>query len=203
MPKRLNEHDTPPPLRVLVGIPVYNEEQYVQPVLDEVRRYASDILVIDDGSTDDTPMRLARAAGRGDPARREPRLRPIDAGHAPLGAIRRLRLADHDGLRRAARAGGDPAVRRGHPHADDCDVISGSRYLLETARSTMRRPDDRRRHQPHDHRGAATRGSGCELTDAFCGFKAYRVAACSHLDLRRRRLRLSHAVLGAGGGARV
>ena len=46
--------------RILVGIPVYNEERYVQTVLDEVRRYAPDILVIDDGSTDMTPLELAR-----------------------------------------------------------------------------------------------------------------------------------------------
>src|SRR5690554_1341799 len=46
-------------MRVLVAIPVYNEQQYVDKVLSEVRRYASDILVIDDGSTDQTPMLLA------------------------------------------------------------------------------------------------------------------------------------------------
>jgi dolichol-phosphate mannosyltransferase len=45
---------------VLVGIPVYNEQDHVQPVLDEVRRYARDVLVVDDGSTDLTPLRLAR-----------------------------------------------------------------------------------------------------------------------------------------------
>src|SRR5438309_9203077 len=50
-------HLTP---RILIGIPVYNEQRSVAPVLDEVRRYASDILVIDDGSTDCTPMLLAQ-----------------------------------------------------------------------------------------------------------------------------------------------
>ena len=46
--------------RILLGIPVYNEERYVTRVLDEVRRYACEILVIDDGSTDQTPMLLAK-----------------------------------------------------------------------------------------------------------------------------------------------
>src|SRR5262245_22387140 len=46
--------------KILLGIPVYNEQNYVTKVLAEVRRYASDILVIDDGSTDDTPMLLAQ-----------------------------------------------------------------------------------------------------------------------------------------------
>ena len=46
--------------RILIGIPVYNEEKYVSRVLDEVRRHARDILVIDDGSSDQTPMLLAQ-----------------------------------------------------------------------------------------------------------------------------------------------
>ena len=50
------EHTTP---RVLLAIPVYNEARYVDRVLTEVRRRIDDVLVIDDGSTDDTPRRLA------------------------------------------------------------------------------------------------------------------------------------------------
>ena len=46
--------------RVLVGVPVYNEQRHVANVLAEIRRYADDVLVIDDGSTDETPMELAR-----------------------------------------------------------------------------------------------------------------------------------------------
>ena len=47
-------------MRTLIAIPVFNEEQYVAKVLTEVRRYAKDILVIDDGSTDQTPHLLAQ-----------------------------------------------------------------------------------------------------------------------------------------------
>ncbi len=46
--------------RILLGIPVFNEAKYVTDVLGEVRRHAGDVLVIDDGSTDDTPLLLAR-----------------------------------------------------------------------------------------------------------------------------------------------
>src|SRR5436853_7273533 len=47
--------------RTLIGIPVYNEQNYVAKVLHEVRRYApDDILVVDDGSTDRTPELLAQ-----------------------------------------------------------------------------------------------------------------------------------------------
>jgi len=40
--------------RVLTALPVYNEVSHVNPVLNEVVRYADNVLVIDDGATDGT-----------------------------------------------------------------------------------------------------------------------------------------------------
>src|SRR4051794_6605052 len=50
-------------MRVLTAIPVYNEERHVERVLEEVRRHAGDILVINDGSTDRTAELLAGVPG--------------------------------------------------------------------------------------------------------------------------------------------
>src|SRR5436305_1534025 len=50
-------------MRWLVAIPVYNEARHVRSVLDQVRRFTPDILVVDDGSTDETPHLLAREPG--------------------------------------------------------------------------------------------------------------------------------------------
>ena len=47
----------------LAALPVFNEVNYVDEVLDEVARYAANILVVDDGSTDGTSQILAE---RGD-----------------------------------------------------------------------------------------------------------------------------------------
>src|SRR4051812_44497003 len=47
-------------MRTLIAIPVYNEEQYVCRVLDQVLRYAENVLVIDDGSTDATVAMLPK-----------------------------------------------------------------------------------------------------------------------------------------------
>ena len=41
-------------MSVLIAIPVYNEVGYVRGILDRVRHYADNILLIDDGSTDGT-----------------------------------------------------------------------------------------------------------------------------------------------------
>jgi glycosyltransferase involved in cell wall biosynthesis len=39
-------------VRILIAIPVFNEIKYVGRVLDKVRKFHDDVLVIDDGSTD-------------------------------------------------------------------------------------------------------------------------------------------------------
>ncbi|MFP6677677.1 MAG: glycosyltransferase, partial [Pirellulaceae bacterium] len=49
-------------MRALTILPVYNEAQHVEAVLDEVRRYVDDVLVVDDGSTDGTAELLAKRA---------------------------------------------------------------------------------------------------------------------------------------------
>src|ERR1700733_15278539 len=47
-------------LRYLTALPVYNEARHIPDVLAEVRRYSQDVLVVNDGSSDDTPNVLAR-----------------------------------------------------------------------------------------------------------------------------------------------
>ncbi|MHC5004849.1 MAG: glycosyltransferase family 2 protein [Planctomycetota bacterium] len=168
------------PPRILVGIPVYNEQRYVQTVLNEVRRYARDVLVIDDGSTDLTPMRLAE--------------QPVEViRHAENRGYGRsmqdmLRWADFDGFdwlitmdcdeqhEPAAIPRFVEAIRR-----DDADVISGSRYLEATPLDDA--PPEDRRAINRTITEELNRRLDLTLTDAFCGFKAYRVSACRQLAL--------------------
>src|SRR5881227_2186326 len=53
-------------VRLLIAIPVYNEHKYVRTVLDKVKRFHDDVLVIDDGSTDGTAELLADLAASSD-----------------------------------------------------------------------------------------------------------------------------------------
>ena len=46
--------------RFITALPVFNEVQYVNEVLDLVKQYSDEILVVDDGSTDGTTEQLQR-----------------------------------------------------------------------------------------------------------------------------------------------
>jgi len=52
------------PTRWLTAVPVYNEARSVREVLAEVRRYSPDILVVNDGSTDESLSVISRYADR-------------------------------------------------------------------------------------------------------------------------------------------
>jgi len=166
--------------RILVGIPVYNEQRYVAKVLDEVRRYAGDILVIDDGSTDQTPMLLAQ--------------QPVEViRHAENRGYGRsmqdmLRWAKFDGFDWLITMDCDeqhePAsIPRFMERimADQSDVISGSRYTAESQQVDAP-PSDRRFINKTITEELNAR-LGLAITDSFCGFKAYRVTASDLLCL--------------------
>ena len=73
-------------MHLLTAIPVYNEEAYLEPVLTEVLRYAGDVLVVDDGSTDRTPELLRAFPDRpDDPPSAQPGLWGRPAHGLPSG----------------------------------------------------------------------------------------------------------------------
>lgn len=167
--------------RYLLAIPVFNEDRYVSRVVEEAQRYVPDILVVDDGSGDatrwilqDIPdisvVRHERNLGYGASLRHafEYAIRlgydwvitmDCDEQHEP-SFIAKFIAASESG---------------------EVDVVSGSRYL---------RAFDGNSEPPSDRRGInqqvtrlLNRRLGLALTDAFCGFKSYRVS-----ELRRLRI---------------
>ena len=167
-------------MRFLTAIPVYNEERHLEAVLQEVRRYSPHILVVNDGSTDRTPGLLARQDGidvvthpknrglRGRPHLRL-RLRPGDTTYEVLVTM------DCDGQHEPARI----AVLLEAIH--DADIVSGSRYLRDFRQDALA-PQDRRLINQTITAELNDR-FGLHLTDAFCGFKAYRREALCKLHI--------------------
>lgn len=171
-----------PAPRLLTALPVYNERPHLTRVLDEVCRHTGDVLVIDDGSTDGTSELLA--------ARDDIRV----VTHTPnrgYGAALRTAFcyAKKNGYDKLVTidCDGQHEPQRVRQLAERCtegvDIVSGSRYLDATLASGLSAPEDRKRINQTITTELNER-LGLELTDAFCGFKAYRVAALGPLQLR-------------------
>ena len=165
--------------RWLVALPVFNEAEYVDSILDEVSRYADDVLVVDDGSTDGTAQRLDarndidvvrhaenRGYGSALVSAFDHTLR-----HGYAGVI----TMDCDGQHQPRR------IPRFIDAARTADIVSGSRYLKayegDDAPPRERLFINRVITAELNHR------LGYRLTDAFCGFKAYRSDALRRLDI--------------------
>ncbi len=48
--------------KIIVGMPAYNEEKYIGSIVLQARQHASEVIVVDDGSTDNT-VRISQLAG--------------------------------------------------------------------------------------------------------------------------------------------
>jgi glycosyltransferase involved in cell wall biosynthesis len=171
-------------MSVLIAIPVYNEAGYVRGVLDRVREFADNILLVDDGSTDGTPEILEEL--------REPMGLDIIRHPTNYGYGRALR----ESFEFASREGYDWVITMDcdeqHEPAhipdfidaierDNLDIVSGSRYLNIDAQSEIA-PADRRAINMTLSNEINDR-LGFTLTDAFCGFKAHRVSAMDRITL--------------------
>jgi len=166
-------------MRWLTAIPVYNEAKHLQTVLREVRRTSPDILVVNDGSTDGTTELLAREPGlrlithphnRGYGAALASSFTyAVDQGYDVLVTM------DCDGQHEPTRI---PVLLEA---IHDADIVSGSRYLRDFRQNTPV-PEERMRinrqvtHEINDR-------YGLNITDAFCGFKAYRREALAKLRI--------------------
>jgi glycosyltransferase involved in cell wall biosynthesis len=167
-------------MNVLTAIPIYNEERHLEKVLAEVRRYTSKILVVNDGSTDRTGELLAQ----------HPDITIVTHtknqgyGAALISAFNVAKASDCDvlvtmdcdGQHEPSRI---PVLLEA---IHDADIVSGSRYLREFRQHTLPTPEDRLyinqtiTHELNDQ-------FGLNLTDAFCGFKAYRREALGKLNI--------------------
>jgi dolichol-phosphate mannosyltransferase len=170
-------------MRYLVAIPVYNEAKTLIGVLRQVRQYApdGDILVVDDGSTDETPMLLAAEEGVST-------IRHIDNrgyGQSLIDAYRYAIDNDYDWLiTMDCDEQHEPAwipLFLAEARQDDADIISGSRYLRPLPGNS--RPPADRRAINQKMTDMLNEILGLGITDAFCGFKAYRVSALAKLNI--------------------
>lgn len=166
----------------LLLIPVFNESETIKAVLENVKKYyAGDILLVDDGSTD----------------------RSIEVlGCVQCQNIKVIYHEENMGYGQSLIDGFNYAIKQKYDvvitmdcdaqhepefipnfirDIDDVDMVSGSRYLQNS---------QIKQHAPEDRKNINTiiteivnAKTQYRITDAFCGFKSYKVSCLSTLKL--------------------
>ncbi|HVZ94592.1 MAG TPA: glycosyltransferase family 2 protein [Phycisphaerales bacterium] len=167
-------------LKYLIAIPTYNEQKHVSRVLKRVLEFADNVLVIDDGSTDGTPCLLPNspvevirhAVNRGYGRSLQDAFRWAEVDHYDWVITMDCdEQHEPEAIPRFVEAA----------QAGTHDIISGSRYL-EPSECDDSPPANRRKINAQITR-ELNECLGLAVTDAFCGFKAYRLAAIRKLHL--------------------
>ncbi len=167
--------------KFVTALPVFNEAKSVDSVLDEVSKHSEHILVVDDGSTDGTTDLLVN--------RTDIELASHEQNQGYGAALKTafeyaarnnfefLVTVDCDGQHEPQR------INQFVEACDspDVDIVSGSRYLQKFSDQTEA-PEQRRRINMTITEYINQR-LGFQLTDSFCGFKAYRVESLRKLEI--------------------
>jgi dolichol-phosphate mannosyltransferase len=172
--------------KCLVIIPIYNEEAHVKEVVQEVLKRTCQVLLVNDGSTDGTLEAIKSFTGYHliDHEKNEGYGKSlIDGfGFSMENNYDFVITMDCDKQHEPSH------IVQFFDAVEESDIVSGSRYLPESNASGIATPSDRR-----DINEIITRRinqiTGYGITDAFCGFKAYKVSAL-------RKLRLTEAGYG-------
>ncbi len=164
----------------IAALPVFNEEKYVDSVLAEVTKYADHVLVVNDGSSDGTAGELEKwpsvhvahhTTNLGYGAALKTAFKfAIDNGYEFLITL------DCDGQHQPKR------LPRFVSACQNADIVSGSRYLKHYAGDSA--PPSQRLFINKQITRELNEMLCLNLTDAFCGFKAYRVEALKLLDIQ-------------------
>ena len=166
-------------IRWLAALPVYNEVGYVNHVLDEVLKYAPNVLAVNDGSNDGTGELLDQRSDIGvihhdknrgyGAALRTAFQYAIDEGYEIIVTL------DCDGQHQPKR------IPRFVSACENMDIVSGSRYLKKYDGDSV--PPAQRLLINKQITKTINDLFQWNLTDTFCGFKAYRTEAIAKLDI--------------------
>ncbi|MDH4269375.1 MAG: glycosyltransferase family 2 protein, partial [Dehalococcoidia bacterium] len=170
-------------VRVLAGIPAYNEARYVGSIVLQARQYVNEVIVVDDGSTDNT-VKVAELAGatvvrhdenKGYGAAIQSILSEAKKRNADI-----LVVLDADAQHDPNEI---PSLIR--PIREGFDLVIGSREAQKD-----KTPRYRRIGKEVIFRSTRL-ASKTNISDSECGFRAFSQKAMSELDLKANGMAVS------------
>ena len=170
-------------IRVLAGIPAYNEASYVGSIVLQARQYVDEVIVVDDGSTDNT-ARIAELAGA--TVIRHNQNRGYGAAIQSILAAAKKRnpdtlvLLDADSQHDPNEI---PVLIK--PISEGFDLVIGSREAQKD-----KTPRYRRIGQKVLLRSTRL-ASKANISDSECGFRAFSQRAISELELKASGMAVS------------
>lgn len=179
---------------LIVGIPTYNEEVAIGSIVLQAQRHADKIIVVDDGSSDDT-VPIATEAGatviqHKDNKGKGGAIRTLFQHiQQKNGDINALVLLDGDGQHVPSDIPdvAEPVL------AGDCDIAIGSRYIEQDETETPLY----RRFGQHVLDLLTARSSGENVTDSQSGFRALSPQAVSKLNIRADGMGVESEIIGS------
>lgn len=182
----LKSHDNP---KVIAAIPAYNEEKYIGNIVLKARQYVDEVIVVDDGSTDQT-ANVARLAGASVIQHRQNR--GYGASVQTLLAEAKERNPDVMVLLDAdSQHNPDEIPNFIKPILAGSDLVIGSR---ERQRANI--PQYRRFGQRVLSYFSRIL-SGEKVADSECGFRAFSSRAIAKLELKQSGMAVSAETIAA------
>jgi glycosyltransferase involved in cell wall biosynthesis len=156
-------------VQTLAVVPAYDEADTIGPVIDRTREYVDEVVVVDDGSADETPA-IARARG----ATVVEHVFNTGVGGAVRTGYQYAIENDYDFVVQVDADGQhDPEqIPRLLSVAEDADMVIGSRYLNDSHEEYSVTRDAGIRF----FTAVVNALGGTDITDVTSGFRVYRVS---------------------------
>jgi glycosyltransferase involved in cell wall biosynthesis len=174
---------------VIVGMPAYNEAKYIGSVILQARRFADEVVVVDDGSSDAT-ANIARLAGA-TVVRHEYNQGYGSSIRTLLTEANKRDAAILVVLDADAQHNPDEIPRLVEGIKDGADIVIGSREIQKNKIAGYRRLGQKVLSR------MTKVASGQRLSDTESGFRAYSRKAIATLELKETGMAISAEIISA------
>ncbi len=171
-------------MNTLIALPAFNESKDIGFIISQIKeKYDLDILVIDDGSTDGTREQLSKIDNINTIVHKE----NLGYGQTIIDAFNFGSLNGYDSIITMDCDGQHitDEVQILFTQIENYDIVSGSRYLIQNNRFDPQIPLDRYTINTEITK-ILNETTTLNLTDSFCGFKAYKINALEKMKLTEK-----------------